>query len=218
MGDFYTNLRNVFFEGQHTIVSSHRPCKEIRHLRQSLRAISDYLDMSGCYSSGHDFYASAKIEANKISKQACFIGFGEGVFVIGRLNDLTGQLENKAKIIYAIYFGKTADNHCAQFVALPKGSKAYIGLGRETDRYYVNITCKHPWQQLSYEDNCVYDCKGKKLKSPHPEIVRKATDIILPEISFDNCKQDEIQQLHRASEENFSKRQFIFIRGQLRLQ
>ena len=218
MNSFEEKLREVFFDGQHTIISKKRPCKEIRHLRQELRTIDDYLQSSGCFSSGHDFYARTKLKAKDVGTQTRFIKFDGGIFVLGQLRDYSLVFDDII-VIYAAYFGATPQDHCSQFIGVSPEKTIHIGLGRETGRYYTNITCKSGWLQLLYGEGHAFSCVAKHRTSAHPEVIRTYADYELSTISFEHTKQDEIQQLHIACEEwNGEKRQLIFAKGELRLQ
>ncbi len=217
MKSFEGGLREAFFSGQHTIISTTRPHKKIRHLRQSLRIIDDYLEDSGCYENGHDYYASTTIRAQKIGCETTFIRFAKGTFVIGQLCDYTRQFDDRI-IIYACYFSSNPNEHCAQFIAVPPDAKIIVGLGRENGRCYVCMTCKQEWLQLCYETGHAYSCKAKHRKTAHPEVYRSNTEIEIPTIDFTQTGLDEAQQIHKANEKWGNERFLIFVNGQLRLQ
>jgi len=215
--NFSEGFKNALFSGQHTIISKQRPSKPVRHFRQALKTVEDYLSFSNCYSETHDFFASAKLHPCDIGHATVFIEFRGGVLVIGKLRD-RAKLFKRTDVVYAAFFGANTDKAAPIFAAIPKKQSFYLGFGRENTGYYVSIASKEGWTQIDFESGECYKCTAHKAKSAHPDIARKLSKKKAPIISFNeqNISLDEDQQLHQAyTAKNIH---MCFAKGALRLQ
>jgi hypothetical protein len=213
------NLRNVFLSGAHTYVPPQHYDSEIIDFKQQILSISDYLSKTEAYKTFNTCKATLKIKARKIKKRAIFIATGDGVIVIGRVNNQITDFVHENPIIYVCYFSDDKTEHLAHFFSLPKGKTIKVIYTIDNGSHNIEVESNKEWERIHFNEGF-----ADMVQKDGSNIVRLSTySKKLPSIKNITCSNrpsvqtttDEDNQLEQASACPPNEHNFIFYRGKL---